>query len=89
VNAERSQSAYLASSSNPAGGGVAEALDLPLLGEQVGDRVEDEVDEREVTGTRVVAMSPTTTGRASAPTFSRSLATMGSESSMPMTGTPR
>src|SRR5690349_10002759 len=34
-------------------------------------------------------MSPTTTGIASSPTFSRTLAAIGAESSMPLTGTPR
>ncbi|MER6831368.1 hypothetical protein ABT352_35625 [Streptosporangium sp. NPDC000563] len=31
-------------------GGIAKALDLLGLGEQVGDRVEDEVDQRELCG---------------------------------------
>ena len=41
---------------------VAEAGDLLGLGPQVSDAVPHEIDERELPGTVLVAMSPTTTG---------------------------
>ena len=40
-------------------------------------------------GARAVAMSPMTTGIAASSAFSRSRATIGADSSMPVTGTPR
>ncbi len=40
-------------------------------------------------GTTVVAMSPITTGRVSSSALVRSTSAIGSDSSMPVTGTPR
>src|SRR4051812_40757962 len=68
---------------------VLEAGDLAVLRGQVEDRVEDEVDEREVA---VHARRGHVAARASirsAPGFSRRRASMASELSMPATRTPR
>jgi hypothetical protein len=69
--------------------GVAEALHLLLLAQQVGDRVEDEVDERErarYAGARHVTEHD---GSVCSSTLLRSCWTIGADSSMPVTGTPR
>jgi hypothetical protein len=66
-----------------------EALDLLVLGEQAGDGVVEQVDEAELPGALVVVMSPIATGMSPLPGFLRSSATIGSDSSIPATGTPR
>ena len=70
-------------------GGVREARDLAVLRVQVEDRVEDEVDDRELAVDARRRHVPDMAATRSAPGFSRSRASISFELSIPATRTPR
>jgi hypothetical protein len=69
-------------------GGVAETLDLLVLGEQAGDGVVDQVDETELPGAVVLVRSPMDTEMSPLPGLLRSSASMGSDRSNATIGRP-